>query len=94
MDVRAYLNEELADKAILGPFKDPPAGIHTSPFMTRDKPGAKNRRVIVDLSWPSGTSVNAGVDPDTLMLELSISLLSLLLIISQVESLNVGKIAI
>ena len=64
-DILAYLKEELEDKTILGPFKDPPIGIHISPFMTREKPGAKNRRVIVDLSWPSGTSVNAGVDSDT-----------------------------
>ena len=64
-DVLTYLKEELEDKAILGPFKEPPVGIHTTPFMTREKPGAKNRRVIVDLTWPSGTSVNAGVDSDT-----------------------------
>ena len=63
-DVKAYLKEEIADKAILGPFKHPPPGIHTPPFMTRDKPGAKNCRVIVDLSLPMGSSVNAGVDSE------------------------------
>ena len=33
--------------------------------MTREKPGAAHRRVIVDLSYPFGTAVNTGIDPDT-----------------------------
>ena len=63
-DINAYLEEEVADGAILGPFPQPPDNIHTSPFMSRDKPGSKNHRVIIDLSWPKGTSVNDGVDID------------------------------
>ena len=64
-DVRAYLEEEKSDNAILGPFDAPPlASLHTSPFMTRDKPNSKNRRVIVDLSFPQGKSVNAGSAQD------------------------------
>ena len=63
-DVRAYL-EEKSYNAILGPFDAPPlANLHTSPFMTRDKPHSKNRRVIVDLSFPQGKSVNAGSAQD------------------------------
>ena len=59
-DVRAYLEEEKSYNAIVGPFDAPPlANLHTSPFMTRDKPHSKNRRVIVDLSFPQGKSVNA-----------------------------------
>ena len=61
-DVNTFLQEEIQEGAILGPFPEPPCNLHTSPFMTRDKPGSKNRRVIIDLSWPKGTSVNAGVD--------------------------------
>ena len=30
--------------------------------MTRSKPNSDRRRVIVDLSWPHGASVNAGMD--------------------------------
>ena len=30
--------------------------------MTRSKPNSDRRRVIVDLSWPQGASVNAGID--------------------------------
>ena len=33
--------------------------------MTREKSDSENRRVIVDLSWPLGNSVNDMVDPDT-----------------------------
>ena len=32
--------------------------------MTREKSNSLNRRVIIDLSWPIGESVNAGVTPD------------------------------
>ena len=38
--------------------------MHFSPFLTREKPGAPHRRVIADLSYPEGFSVNAGVDSD------------------------------
>ena len=47
----------------MGPFKDNPIkGGHCSPFMTRNKPNSDRCRVIVDLSWPQGASVNAGID--------------------------------
>ena len=39
--------------------------MHFSPFLTHEKPGAKHRGVIVDLSYPFGGSVNTGVDPDS-----------------------------
>ena len=35
--------------------------------MTRDKPGSKHRRVIIDLSWPPGSSVNASIDKASYM---------------------------
>ena len=60
-----YLREELKHKAILGPFKDPPIKLHTSPFLTREKSDSDNRRVIVDLSWPHGNSVNDAVQSDS-----------------------------
>ena len=63
--VSVYLEEELRHQAILGPFEHPPINhLHTSPFMTRDKPNSENRRVNVDLSWPLGEWVNAGVPAD------------------------------
>ena len=55
-------------KAIVGPFPEHPCDNgHISPFMTRDKPGSKHRRVIIDLSWPLGSSVNAGIDKASYM---------------------------
>ena len=38
--------------------------LHVSPFMTWDKSSSVNRRVIIDLSWPLGHSVNLGVGSD------------------------------
>ena len=63
--VSVYLEEELRHQAILGPFKHPPINhLNTSPFMTPDRPNSENRRVIIDLSWPLGQSVNAEVPAD------------------------------
>ena len=65
-DVDAYLTEERSFNAILGPFDDSPIqNCHYSPFMTREKPGSENRRVIIDLSWPRNSSVNAGIDKNS-----------------------------
>ena len=62
-DVEAYLMEELQHGAIMGPFDEIPIpNCHFSPFMTREKSGSQNRRVIVDLSWPKHASVNTGID--------------------------------
>ena len=64
-DIKAYLNEEISHRAIVGPFYSSPINdLHISPMMTREKPNAPHRRVIIDLSFPQGLSVNAGVDKD------------------------------
>ena len=65
-DIRAYLTEEKQHNVVIGTFKHSPIhDIHVSPFMSRDKPNAPNRRVIIDLSWPKGYSVNASVDKNS-----------------------------
>ena len=65
-DVQAYLTEEKEFGAMLGPFNEAPIeNIHVSPFLTRDKPGGTHRCMIVDLSFPHGYYVNAGVQSDT-----------------------------
>ena len=65
-DINAYIQEETKFDAILGPFKEKPIPLgHSSPFMTRPKPNSSRRRVIVDLSWPLGASVNAGIDKNS-----------------------------
>ena len=60
--VELYLQEEMDHGAILGPFRHPPIKqLHISPFMTREKADSDKRRVIIDLSFPFGHSVNDGV---------------------------------
>ena len=67
-DIEAYLQEELDFKAVVGLFaKHPCKDGHISLFMTREKPGSKHRRVIIDLSWPLGCLVNAGIDKSSYM---------------------------
>ena len=57
--IKLYLQEEMNYGAILGPFRDPPMKqLHISPFMTREKADSDKRRVIIDLSFPFGHSVN------------------------------------
>ena len=57
-----YIATELGFGALAGPFAGPPvSGSHTSPLMTRPKKGSEHRRVIVDLSWPDGASINDGI---------------------------------
>ena len=64
--IEAYLEEEKQFNAIHGPYSEPPLeNMHFLPFLTREKPGAKHRRVIVDLSFPHGSSSNAGVQPES-----------------------------
>ena len=65
-DVDAYIEEECKFGALLGPFDvNPIENAHNSPFMTRNKPNSDRRRVIIDLSWPLGASVNSGIDKNT-----------------------------
>ena len=61
-DIEVYLDNEVAYNAMYGPFTEKPIHMHISPLMTREKPGSDNRRTIVDLSWPHGSSVNHGVE--------------------------------
>ena len=62
-DIDAYIAEEVKYDALLGPFESHPiASGHCSPFMSRSKPNSDRRRIIIDLSWPLGASVNAGID--------------------------------
>lgn len=62
-DIHHYLTTETRHSAIWGPFPTPPLpDFHTSPMLTRDKPGSNHRRVIVDLSWPENFSVNTSLN--------------------------------
>ena len=65
--VDTYIATELAYGALQGPFSHPPfhPAFHTSPLMTSPKKNSHQRRVILDLSFPHGTSVNTGIPRDT-----------------------------
>ena len=63
VDIEAYIEEEKKYGALLGPFDcHPIPSGHCSPFMTRANPNSDRCRIIIDLSWPLGASVNAGID--------------------------------
>ena len=61
-DINAYLVEEVRNKAVIGPFNESPyPDLHISPFMTRDEPGSKDRRVIIPYLPYSTTLVSRSV---------------------------------
>ena len=62
--INKYISTEIEYGAILGPFTEYPFPCHVSPFLTREKPHSENSRVILDLSFPVGQSVNDGVSKD------------------------------
>lgn len=65
--VQAYIDTELSYNAIAGPFQYPPFAddFVCSPLQTVPKRGSSTRRVVMDLSFPQGSSVNHGIPPDT-----------------------------
>ena len=61
-DIQKYLDKELGLGALKGPFSVPPfEWIRTNPLMTRPKKDSQDRRVILDLSFPLGSSVNSEI---------------------------------
>ena len=66
--VDSFIETELSYNALIGPFETNPLNcdLHISPINTVPK-DESSRRVIVDLSWPSGQSVNSGIDKDSYM---------------------------
>ena len=61
--VKTYLDKELRCGALMGPCNS--AGLQISPLMSREKRNSQSRRIIMDLSWPPGASVNDGIPKDT-----------------------------
>ena len=62
--IEAYIQKEIALQATIGPFSLPPflGNIGISPLSTPEKKGCTDRRVIMDLSFPPGRSVNDLID--------------------------------
>ena len=65
-DIKNYFKKELKYNAVLGPFKSNPfdEDIAISPINSVPKKDSKERRVIVDLSYPENNSVNDGISKD------------------------------
>ena len=62
-DVDAYLSSEITSHAVIGPFSNNPfsCAVAVSPLNSVPKPDTMERRIILDLSWPVGSSVNDGI---------------------------------
>ena len=62
----AALNKEVATLAAIGPFDQSPFGDNTflSPLNSVPKKGSQDHRLILDLSYPRGNSINDGIDKD------------------------------
>lgn len=58
-----YISEELLHGSLIGPFSSPPftPWSQVSPIMTRPKKDTTAKRIVVDLSFPPGKGVNAGI---------------------------------
>ena len=68
-ELRRYIAKELEHEAVMGPYKKIPFNgkVGVAPLSTRPKKDSKDRRVILDLSFPVGTAVNDGIPKDSYM---------------------------
>lgn len=66
--IKRFLAKELKLGGLLGPFTDFPftPWCHTAPLLTTPKKDSKERRVVLDLSYPKGTGVNGGITKNCL----------------------------
>lgn len=65
-EMHSYLQGELTRQSVVGPFTSVSFhnGMALSSLNTVPKKDTTDRRVILDLSWPPGTSVNDGILPN------------------------------
>ena len=70
--IQRYLKKECSASRIAGPFAVNPLSVPlaVSPMNTVPKASMDERRVIVDLSWPIGLSVNDGISKDSYLGEI------------------------
>ena len=63
-EIEKYLHKEIECKAVLFPFKNNlfARPCFFSPLNIRDKKDSLEKRIILDLSFPEGNSVNDGID--------------------------------
>ena len=62
-----YIARELEEGTLLGPFSESPftSPIWVSPLNTTDKRDSPDRRVMMDLSFPPGNSINDRIPKDS-----------------------------
>ena len=67
--IEAYISKRIRRGHIIGPFQETPfkSRFTTSPLNTVPKRNSTKRRVILDLSYPVGHSVNDGILKDNFM---------------------------
>ena len=64
-EVQSQLQQEVLKGGCVGPFKlSPFANPRFSPLNSVPKKGSRDRRLILDLSFPAGCSINDGIDKD------------------------------
>ena len=67
--IEECIKKERNRGAICGPFQEIPfsSRVGVSPLSTREKRETTDHRVLMDLSWPEGQSVNSGISKDQFM---------------------------
>ena len=91
--VDTFISKEMSCDALLGPFKVPPfrPWLQISPIMTRPKKDTSARRIVIDLSFPKGVSVNSGITRGWYQgLPFSFSLPTILDLVERVKELGRG----
>ena len=91
--VTTYLTKEISLGRVAGSFDTVPFtdGFVVSPLNTVPKRDSAERRVIVDLRWPCGTSVNDGIPSDSFLGEsISLTYPTIDSIVDAVSSLGPG----
>lgn len=59
-----FINDEVEMGGVIGPMRDTPftEWAHMSPLMSREKRDSDKRRVIIDMTFPPATSINAFIN--------------------------------
>ena len=67
--IKKYIEKEIHKGGVCSPFPHIPfkERVGVSPLSTRDKKDSMDKRIIMDLSWPIGDSVNSGIGKDQFM---------------------------
>ena len=70
--IKKYLARESEQMRVVGPFRKNPLSVPlmVSPMNSVPKANDDERRVIVDLSWPHGSSINDGISKDVYLGEI------------------------